>query len=100
MLTTPRPCAPRPAPPAARYLSLHLVAPCLAPVFLAALFDVSARRTFAARLKALDLWERPQALDSREQRREREARVAAAAAAATARQQPRAAAAQRPGKAS
>lgn len=77
------------------------MATCLAPVFLAALFDVSARRTFAARLKALDLWERPQALESTEQRREQEAGATAAAAAATARQQARAAAApaQRPGKA-
>lgn len=75
-----------------RYLSLHLAVTCLAPVFLSALFDVSARRAFAARLKALDLWERPEALDCVEQRSEQDsalaAAAAAAAAAATARPQP------------
>ncbi|PRW57717.1 adenylyl cyclase isoform A [Chlorella sorokiniana] len=71
-----------------RYLSLHLAATCLTPVFLSALFDVSARRAFAARLKALDLWERPEALESVELLSEQDTALAAAAAAAV-RTQPR-----------
>jgi hypothetical protein len=49
---------------------------------------VSARRAFAARLKALDLWERPEALESVELLSEQDTALAAAAAAAV-RTQPR-----------